>query len=280
MSLRIASWNIEGRFSDTGSKSRGTPANIIKAIKELDADVLVLPEAHSEHSLNDLKSCRQQLGQMGYHIYDVPYQDDMALRSDTGVSRLSLVLLSRLKIDKLQIIRLADVRNALVALAHKDGDNHQFRVIGLHLDDRSETTRLSQIADLSKIINQSELPTIVMGDFNAMHGKDLWPARFLRSKPIRFLSHIILPSVSMLAVEMARGETLHLLETDTKLSDADIRHQPTTTPKMRKLNWMPSIRLIQIDHIFISKNISLEKFQIASDGGADHRAIIATLSIK
>lgn len=278
MELRIGSWNIEGRLSDSGVTNRGKPSHIIAAIKKLDVDILVLLEAHSEDSIDNLTSHKQLLN-MGYYLHSVSYKDDLASRKDTYAKQLSLMLLSKLPIETFEIIRLADFRNAFIATFFENKANQRFRVIGLHLDDRLESTRLNQISDLSQIVNQSNLPTIVLGDFNAMHGDDLWPAKFLRQKPIRLIANFVLPIISLRAIEMARGEALRLLQSSTNLRDADTKHRPTTTPKMRGLEWMPNIRLIQIDHIFISSNIKTKKFQIAPDGGADHRAIIATLDI-
>lgn len=278
MELRVGSWNVEGRLSDSGVTNRGKPSQIVAAIKKLDADILVLLEAHSEDSIDNL-TCRKQLNDMGYYLKSVNYQDDMTSRKDTYAKQLSLILLSKLPIDKFEIIRLGDFRNAFVAIIHNDKANWSLRVIGLHLDDRLESTRLKQIADLSNVINQSSLPTVVMGDFNAMHGDDLWPAKFLNSKFIHKLSGVILPKISKKAVGMASGDTLHMLQARTNLRDADMQHKPTTTPKMRGLEWMPSIRLIQIDHIFLSSNIQVEQFQIAPDAGADHRAITAILQL-
>lgn len=279
MKLRIGSWNVEGRLSDSGVTNRGKPSHIIAAIKKLSVDILVLLEAHSEDSIDNLTSHKQLLD-MGYYLHSVNYKDDLASRKDTYAKQLSLMLLSKLPIEKFEIIRLADFRNAFIATFFENKTNQRFRVIGLHLDDRLESTRLNQISDLSKIVNQSNLPTIVLGDFNAMHGDDLWPAKFLRQRPIRLLANFVLPIISLRAIEMARGETLRLLQSSTGLCDADTKHRPTTTPKMRGLEWMPSIRLIQIDHIFITSSIIVNKFQIAPDGGADHRAIIATIDIK
>jgi endonuclease/exonuclease/phosphatase family metal-dependent hydrolase len=187
------------------------------------------------------------------------------------------MLLSKLPVEKFDIIRLGDFRNAFSAqIQHKD---QSFRIFGIHLDDRQESTRLEQINDLEKIINQSKLPTIVVGDFNAMHGDDIWPASFLRSQPVKILAKHILPVISLRAIEMATGSTLKLLQTATGLTDADPQHHPTTTPKMRGQEWLPSVRLIQIDHIFVSKNIKVNNFKIMPDGGADHRAIVAELSL-
>jgi len=277
MTIKITSWNIEGRLSDSGFKNRGTPNQIIQAISEIDADILFLAEAHSENSLNDLTIIKK-LYYLGYKIHSVNYDDDTALRKDTYTKQLSLIFASKLPIDKFEIIKLGDLRNALVATINNNDE--KIRIIGVHLDDRSEETRIKQTKDLVKIINKSDIPTIVMGDFNAMHSEDLWPAKFLRLRLIRFLSKFIFARIASKAVEMARGECLKYLENNTNLSDADPKHQPTTTPKIRGFNWLPSIRLIQIDHIFISPEIKTSNFTISLDLGADHRAISTWVTVK
>jgi endonuclease/exonuclease/phosphatase family metal-dependent hydrolase len=279
VSLRIASWNIEGRLSVLESKHRASSDKIIDSIKEIDADALLLIEAHSETSLDKLDTVRKKLQQIGYYLYDIPYSDDMKERTDTTYEQLSLMFLSKLPVDKFEIVKLGNFRNVFIVTLREPKSNQLIRIIGLHLDDRLEKTRLNQVRDLIKIVNKSKMPTIVMGDFNAMHGEDLWPAKFLRSKIVRWLARLILPSIFIRATEMAKGEALKLLESQTNLSDIDPAHQPTTTPKMRGLEWLPSIRLIQIDHIFASKNIKTRDFKITPDLGSDHRAIITTLDI-
>jgi len=275
--VRVASWNVEGRLSYNDTKTRSKPSDIVKAIKEINADILVLVEAHSETSLSKLRAS-QQLYDMGYKIYNAPYQDDAKIRLDSYAPQLSLMLLSKLKVEKFEVIRLGDLRNAITAVI-KSRNGQDFKIIGVHLDDRAESTRINQVADLSKIIKRSKMPIVLMGDFNSMHGKYLWPSKFLRTGLVRLLAHILLPNISLRATEMARGEAIKLLEKSTKLVDADRRHRPTTTPKMRGLEWMPSIRLIQIDHIFVSQDIKVQNFKIAADNGSDHRAIISTLQI-
>ena len=277
-SLKVASWNIEGRLTDTGAKSRGSSAQIIDAIRQLNADVLVLLEAHSQISLDDLK-LKQQLIDMGYYLYNTLYKDDMHLRKDAYTPQLSSLLLSKTPVETIETFRLGNVRNAFTAIVKIAQSTQKLRVIGVHLDDRQESTRLKQIDDLSKIINQSDLPTVVLGDFNAMHGDDLWPAKFLRSQPIRLLASLIWPRIFLKVVGMATGDSLRLLQSSTNLHDADTRHQPTTTPKLRGYEWLPSIRLIQIDHMFISPGVQIQDFRVQKDGGADHRAIVATLLI-
>jgi len=270
--LRISSWNVEGRLSETKTIKRAKPNDIVKAIKSLNSDILVLLEAHSENTIDELATLGQ-LKDMGYYVYNAPYSDDLKTRPDAYTSQLSMVLLSKFKIDKFDIYKLGDIRNCFTATI-----DNKIRIIGVHLDDRSEENRIKQVTDLSKIINKSNIKTVVLGDLNTMHGEDIWPSKFLRSRPIRWLAQIILPIISTRAVEMARGEALKLLEVKTGLIDADINHRPTVTPKSRDLEWLPSIRLMQIDHIYISKNIGVSNFAIGKDKGSDHRAISATIS--
>jgi endonuclease/exonuclease/phosphatase family metal-dependent hydrolase len=277
MSLKIASWNIEGRLSVFDARPRGNSTQIMAAITALNADVLVLLEAHSEDSV-DTVSALPELRALGYHVLSVPYQDDMAFRTDSELQS-SLMLLSKLPVRNFETIRLGRLRNGLAAtIGYEPG--RSLRVIGIHLDDRSEETRLQQVADLSGVIRQTTLPTVVLGDFNAMHGGDLWPSQFLQSPSMRLLSRLILPSLSQRAIGMARGEALLELQAQTGLIDADPKHQPTSTPKMRGCEWMPSVRLIQIDHMFVSSTIVVNNFAVARDGGADHRAISANVSFK
>jgi endonuclease/exonuclease/phosphatase family metal-dependent hydrolase len=278
MSLKIASWNIEGRLTNNDVSARSTPDKIIAEIRSLDADILILLEAHNNLNLNNLEA-RNKLEAMGYKLHSVTYNDKMPSRPDDFYKNLSLMILSKIPIEKPETIRLADYRNAIMATIKDPETNKKIRIIGLHLDDRSEETRVNQVIDLSTIINSSKVPTIAMGDLNAMHGDDFWPARILQNKLVKFMARFIFKSLSLRTTEMARGEALSLLQYSTNLIDADPRHQPTTTPKVRKYDFLPSIRLIQIDHIFASPNIKINNFQISKDGGADHRAISATISL-
>jgi len=267
----ISSWNIESRLSDIGSKSRGSSNDIIKFISLINSDIILLLEAHHEISLN--KKISQRLVELGYKLFSVSYDDDMEFRSDSIESRSSLMLLSKLPIKKFEVIRLGNVRNALSAIAYDEMTEKEIRLIGIHLDDRSEITRVKQTRDLINIINSSSLPTILLGDFNAMHGEDLWPAKFLKTRTMKIISNFVLPNLSSKAIEMASGKTLKLIESNTDLLDSDLCHRPTATPKMRGHQWLPSIRLIQIDHIYTSKSIIIKGFKVHKDGGSDHRAI-------
>lgn len=278
MTFKIASWNIEGRLTNNDISLRSTPDKIIESIKKLNADILILPEAHNEINLKNLK-IKQKLKDIGYELFSVPYQEVPVFRLDAFYTNLSLMILSKLPIKKFDIIRPADYRNELMAIIRDPQTNKEVRIIGLHLDDLSEETRIRQVKDLVKIINSSNTPTILLGDLNAMHSEDLWPSKFLRNYLVRNITSKLSVKFGKRAVEMARGEALKLLQSNTNLTDADPRHQPTTTPKIRGIEFMPSIRLMQIDHMFVSPEIKISNFTISPDGGADHRAISAIIDL-
>jgi endonuclease/exonuclease/phosphatase family metal-dependent hydrolase len=275
--ITISSWNVEGRLSEFGIKKRGTADHIVSSIRKLDSDIVLLLEAHQADSIKDLTTQHKQIQEMGYVLYESPYNDDLAIRTDVYTNQLSISLLSRHKLTDFSVIRLGNLRNAIVATLSIN--DKSVRIIGIHLDDRSEKTRIKQIDDLAHIVNQSKTPTVVMGDFNAMHGSDLWPSKFLRNTIISSALTYIIPKLAIRAIQMATGDALRTLEANTKLTDADPSHKPTATPKVREYEWLPSIRLIQIDHIYISNEIKLHGYKIAPDGGSDHRAISATISI-
>ncbi len=277
MTVRVASWNIEGRLTDLAINRRGTPDHILSGIVKLRADVLFLAEAFGAEVLND--DIRKQLDKLGYHIIEVPYSEGGAARLAPAVYSPSMMLLSKLPITSYQTIRLGDLRNAILVHIKDPSTDKTLRVIGVHLDDRSEILRLKQAPDLINIIQETSEPTIVMGDFNAMHGGDILPAKLLRSLPIRTAAKYVVPELSLRAVDMAKGDTLKQIMHQTGLRDADRRHRPTTTPKLRGREWLPSIRLMQIDHILASPTINISNFRVSTDGGSDHRAISATVTL-
>ena len=274
--IKIASWNVEGRLSNLAVKRRGNATQILSNIETIQADIMVLVEAHTEESIDDL-AAKQKLIDLGYKVYSVNYDDDLASRGDCYTKRLSMMLLSKYPIDNFKTIKLGNLRNCIIATV-KINDKI-VRFIGVHLDDRLEEIRLRQIDDLTKEINKYHIPTIVMGDFNAMHGEDLWPAKFLKTKLSKLLSNIIIPSFYKRVIGMAQGKSLYNLEKLTGLIDIDSNHRPTTTPKIRDFEYLPSIRLIQIDHIYASKDIKTSNHNISADGGSDHRAISASILI-
>jgi endonuclease/exonuclease/phosphatase family metal-dependent hydrolase len=155
------------------------------------------------------------------------------------------------------------------------------RIFAVHLDDRNETLRESQVEALLPLLKETGLPTAVVGDFNAM-----WPkgrAQLLRSSVMRLIAkcipHTGLRYTAVRLTEMAAGRVLGRFA-EVGLRDADPRHRSTTTPKMRDTLFLPSIRLVQIDHILVSEEVEVNGFKISADHGSDHRSIRTTITTK
>lgn len=273
MPIKIAAWNVEQRLSLLTNKKRGTPTQILGMIKRLEADILVLPEAYRNAPA---KGVDAMLRELGYEWYDCRY-DDRGRAEELPYIRV----LSRLPIISSSLHRWGDLRNLLVVTV-KTKEGKHLRIVATHLDDRTEELRRRQIDEIIPFINASTMPTVMLGDFNAMHGRGR--ARLLNHKTSRMLAarvpHGEIRSVVTRLADMAVGGVLSRLETETSLRDIDPRRRPTTTPKMRAIEWMPSVRLAQIDHILVSPDIKASDFKVARDGGSDHRAISAIIDIQ
>ena len=279
--MKIATWNVEGRLSRFAQESmRGSPEQIIREIERLDADVLFLPEAFDksrpveDHILS-------MIDELEYAKFEASY-DDIGDRQYAATINPHMMLLSRVPLQSSKIVRLGGSRNAVLAQVDEPQTGKSLRIICVHLDDRSETNRIKQVNDLVPLIKSSNVPTIVMGDFNAMHKESL-SARVLRTflvkRAVRHWPHARSKDIMHRLLEMATGDTMSRILGQTKLIDIDSKMRPTTTPKMRGQEWMPSVRMVQIDHMFVSPDVKAAHFEIGRDGGSDHRAISATLQV-
>lgn len=266
------------RFADQGR--RGSPEQIVREIERLDSDILFLPEAFDQIKPIE-PAVLEHLKSLGYTVVEAAYADSGSREYAATVDPHMLVL-GRLGIESIEITRLGGIRNALTVRVTDPETNRHVRFIGIHLDDRSEKNRLSQVEDLLPLIASSSLPTVLMGDFNAMY-QDSLPARIVRHRAVLAMinhwPHTRSGHILHRLSEMAIGETMSRILSETNLTDADPKSQPTTTPKMRGQEWMPSIRMVQIDHILSSPEVETSAFAVARDGGSDHRAISAILTL-
>lgn len=271
--MRIASWNVEGRLSSTKATGRGVPLKIVDSILLLDADVVFLAEAYK--GMMDA-TAQKRLTQFGYKIYEVSY-DEQQRDLHSAVATHS-VYISRVSYVAQKTIRLGDRSMPVVSV--KESTNGQIlQLVGVHLDDRSEWQRLEQVEALIRWIDVS-VPVVLMGDFNAMHAAGI--SRVL-AKPVVGMMMQRLPGVmggiGRRVHEMAFGETMEVLVKGLLLHDADPRHRATATPKMIGFEWLPSIRLLAIDHILATAVLQMSDYRIAADGGSDHRAISVNIKL-
>lgn len=278
--MKVVAWNIEGRltrFAEAGK--RGSPEHIVDNIQQLDGDIVVLPEASDGIDIEPL--IVEKIEALNYKTFTASY-DEKRDHTYEALAQPTIKMLSRLEVADFQVLRLGNIRTMFMADVIKPDSEQQLRIFGIHIDDRSEVNRLSQVESLLPHIISSPYPVVAMGDFNAMHG-DSGPAQLLRFSPIlTAIEHFPIAGMKnkmQRLAQMATGETMRRIESGTDLQRTDPRMRPTITPKMRGQEWMPSFRLAQIDHIFVSPNIAATDFLVAHDGGSDHRAISVNLSL-
>lgn len=272
MSIKVASWNVEKRLTRVTNKERGTPEHILSGIKKLDADVLVLPEAYQ---VQPEFGVDEQLEEWGYTWLDAHYDDTE--RTSPDETRPHMRMLSRLAIRESEIMRFGGLRNTVTIGIDDPDTRRRVRITGVHLRDESEELRLRQVGDLTAHISDSnELPVLAAGDWNAMHGGDM-RAHMLGSTALRFAArhvpHAATRYVAMRLTDMATGAVLREFENRTGMRDLDPGHRPTTTPKMRGREVLPSVRFAQIDHMYANDFIDADVPAIGKDGGSDHRSL-------
>lgn len=262
MSMKIAAWNMRQAFSDPARA-----ADAAEAVKKLDADVAILPEAYIEDHIDDCDL--SSLKGAGYEDIHVEYDDHYDDRD--GRFKQSLLVLSRLAMESW--VEKTGVRNSAF-MDLKDFDGSPFQVIGVHFDDRRELNRLSTVDTLQASPNTHlDSGTILAGDLNSMHD-DTWRAMMLRSRAFGSVAKRLprerLRSLSTRIHEMAHGATIERLN-ELGLESADTRRRATIG--------MGRLALMQIDYIMHSSDLLSENFQVHSQANlSDHLPISARVS--
>lgn len=281
--MRISSWNTEGRLSRVAEAGkRGSPEQIVKEIEQLNSDIIFLPEAF-DGAVPVEEKITERLRRLGYELFDVAYNDQGEKKYPVSIDT-HMMILSRLEIlQAKELVLVGGIRSMLSVDVRDDESGLPVRIFGIHLDDRVESGRLQQVEDLlPHIAASSELPTIALGDFNAMRRSSI-AARFLRNDILETMIDIWPEGETKHTLQritqMAIGKTMQRIERDSHLRHTDDRMRATITPKARGHERRPSVRLMQIDYILVSPAIESSDFEVAKDGGADHRAISVTLKI-
>jgi endonuclease/exonuclease/phosphatase family metal-dependent hydrolase len=270
--LSVVTWNAEGMFVDGTKTKRANPHDALRVLRELDADIIVIPEFGNLAGLRD--EIRTTIQSLGYQIASSMYHD-------ARVPGLGFVILSRLPIIAEHTHSLAVTGRTFLELLCKDPQDNCLRIIGVHLDDRGEAIRMKQVGDVVSIINQDNTtPTLLVGDMNAMHETSRL-ASFVRSKLarsiVRRVKHEQIARVASAVQDMAMGTTIAYILKETTLHDLDTKNRRTISGKQRGLEWIPAVRLAKIDWIFGSKQFRTLSYRIMRDVGSDHRPVLAKI---
>lgn len=276
--LRVVTWNAEGMFDEHVGTIRANDHDGIAVIKELDADIVVIPEFGEQGAMPE--HVRVTMNYLGYEIATVPYDPDPGYyHTKDQHYPYELAIFTRLTLLSSAALRLGGVRNALDVTC-RDVAGKKLRIIGVHLDDNSEAMRLKQAEDLVVAIGKMACPTLVMGDFNAMRSQSQ-SARFARNRllhsVVRRAPHTLIRSIASRAHEMASGTTIDYILRHGQVHDLDPGHHLTISGKQHGVEWMPSIRLAKVDWIFGSHHFKTESYKVWRDVGSDHRPVRAEL---
>ena len=277
-SVRLAIWNIERRLAlSPGDAPRSTPGCIITELLLLQADIIFIPESHNLPELP--KKIRRQFEAVGYTVYECAYDDPARVKIEPDVATHSMFL-TKFPLETAKKYRY-DRHRSLPTICVRIDDSSTLTLVGIHLDDRSEAARRVQAGAIIRQYKKSTTPLVLLGDFNAMHKKGIaWLyGSWIIRQASRLIPHTFLRSVVERFSAMANGGTLRMLMAELGLRDADPYRHSTVTPKMRGLEFLPSIPLAQIDHILISDDIQVDDIEVMDDGGSDHRAVVATIKL-
>ncbi len=225
-----------------------------KAIKEIDADFIGLIDTFKWKDIfrqQDLKKLFNY--KKTFHIN----MDDVRVNKKIGLTVLTNFL--NVKFKKVRLT----TRNCIQAelkFSHKTLD-----IFTIYLDDLSEDARLEQIQTLLNNINSR--PAIIMGDFNAIHPKDIKQnkdniKKFLKINPDfkkrKDFNSYFKPSFN----NMLRAEVITFILAKGLL-DARGKNlkdrQPTAFTSLSDLGENGPI--LTIDHIFCTSEIKTKKFK-------------------
>jgi endonuclease/exonuclease/phosphatase family metal-dependent hydrolase len=205
MAIKIASWNVEGRLSGYTARGRGSVDHILRGIEALGADIIVLPEAYLEQTAEPVD---KRLKSLGFEWRDCRYSRNERDWSKEFMGKVpSIRVLSQLEMRDVYV----EGRQRLLAFTVQDPETGvDIRVFAVHLDDRNEALREGQVEALLPMLEKIELPTVMVGDFNAMWAKGR--AQLLRSPVVRLIArhipHAGLRYTAVRLTEMAAGRVL------------------------------------------------------------------------
>lgn len=224
--VRVGVWNVCGALSDD---ERAECA--VEEIKSSDADIFVLPEATknnqvSEYAINTRDHTLRALNSEGYtyNILSCAYED---IHEETDHRPdYKLWVLSRLAVQS--CVKRAGIRNYL-SLGVTENGKDPLRIDGVHLDDRTEISRINAAMDLAGQDFDIDAPRVVAGDFNALDKKDR-EAKMYRSNAFRALARLMPQERIRYAGErlheMGYGTTMKIMK-EFGFEDADKKHLST-----------------------------------------------------
>lgn len=259
MNTIVLSWNTGNELNSHAVRSE---------VFDREADIAVFPEASDEQGV--YADTYQAFANNGYTLRAVDYDDD---DNRLDQHQLAVAVKTGLMLHPGADLRPVGMggRMALqVSLGHTD-------VLGLHLDDRSESRRQHQATYVARLVRSH---AVMLGDFNATHGTDPWSLALRLAEPLvrgsssNYGTNLRkrTPRESLQAAgQMASGKTLKALKS-VGFKDAARRQQPTIK--------RGPVRLA-LDHILTRGEVGVVKptTTIDTEGLTEHSIIMAELTL-
>ena len=270
-SLKILTYNIAHGRGPTGGNWDGPVAadreridQIAELIRRHNPDVVVLNEVDFNSTWSGHQNQAAAIAEQAGYSYRME-QRNFDLRFLYGSWKFGNAVLSRLPIvdaDSIEYPVFSRWEHVLVG--SKQGclctlqisPSQQVRIVPVHLEVRSEETRVASVNEIIQVANRSTLPTVFAGDFNSS------PASF------------------PLARQTAAGRNaMDLLASSrvVRIPEAAVADAQPTTQEMTFTSTEPD-RVI--DWILPSSHFACEDYQVLNVELSDHRPVLAKLRLR
>ena len=179
--IRVAAYNIahgRGLSDETNWTEKSDLTNrldqIASVLRDLDADVVILNEVDFDSSWSHHIDQAQYLAERACFRF-VAQQRNLDFRVLGWTWRFGNAILSKFPIDRARLIKLPAFAQWESMLAgQKDAmacdvvvNGQSVRVVAAHLSPRNEAIRVSSCRAIMADAEQTDLPVIVLGDFNS-----------------------------------------------------------------------------------------------------------------
>lgn len=265
-SIRVMAYNvahgrgpIDDNWKGTAAEKRNRILEIAKLLGESRADVVVLNEVDFDSTWSGHQNQAEAIAQAAEFPCRVEHRN-LDFRFIYGSLKSGNAILSRYPIVDSKLVRYPALHTTERFLSgHKQGlictlqisKTQQLRVLAVHLEHRSEETRVRSAQKIVEAVEKSDIPLIAIGDFNST--LPAWPDAEFDSSGRNAM--------------------------DVLLKSKHFEIASESTPAEWNMTY-PSIKAgVTIDWILIPKRWKFSNHRVLDSQLSDHRPVMADLLI-
>jgi endonuclease/exonuclease/phosphatase family metal-dependent hydrolase len=264
--IRVLSFNIAHGRGATDDNWEGAIAekrkridDIAQLIAKADADVVVLNEVDFSSTWSGHQNQAEAIALAAGFPYWVE-QRNLDFRFVYGSWKFGNAVLSRFPIVDAEAMEFPALRSSERVLAGcKQGvvctlqlsQSQQIGILAVHLEHRSEDTRVLSAKLIIKAVEASKMPLVVLGDFNST------PSSFPHSQ------------------SSADGQNAMDLLIESSRFDLNVQKLPT----QQEMTYSSTLPTRVIDWILIPKNWQFTDYRLISSRLSDHLPVVADLQL-